>query len=130
MTPTEEKAMPDNPDEQIALAVSPDKTGWPWKECYDCSGGRVGQDPVVVQDWAKDCQPCHGTGRVPVDLADDAYTLKLVEWMAKEGMWWDVVDESVITVAIEDLCCGECTAAKAAVRIRDLIATALKETPA
>ena len=77
----------------IALAMFPERQGWGWTDA-DCAyeGG------CHTESWANECEirDCHGTGRVPVDLAEPRHTLPMVEWAATQE-WWRRYDAGDFT---------------------------------
>ena len=84
-------------NERIALAVDAQRKGWAWKACdagcYCAIRHREGEPPVNYRNERHKsnhcCSTCAGTGRTPVDLAEDAYTLKLEHWFrtCMSGPW-------------------------------------------
>ena len=123
----------------IALAISPDRSGWAWSTCGLCHGagwawrGEVdptGQHEELSAGYSQDatkyrCPRCSGTGRVPIDLANPAHTLELVEWASQhfKGQW-AIRDE--FAHPFHRLATGTLHVEIAAARIRDLICEALK----
>ncbi len=118
MTPT-----PPDPNRLIAEAVSPEREGWAWTGCPFLVGGlsAAGTPGSYCSDGVA-CTRCHGTGRVPVDLADNAYTLKLIEWA------WNRFKNPPIFVAIDRewwAFKADHEAVRFGIEVRDRIAEAL-----
>jgi len=137
--------MPDDRNLTIALAISPDRSGWAWSTCGLCHGAGwawrgevdpIGQHEELSAGYSQDatkyrCPRCSGTGQVPIDLADPAHTLKLVEW-AREWAWArkrfpEYLLEDIAGILNDLAGRQDMSAETAAARIRDMIYEALKE---
>jgi len=128
----------DNADKNltIALAVKPKRFGWPWRRCGYCRGmGRCRPAGLPVRQLSisklEPCHACQGAGQVPIDLADPAHTLKLVEW-AREWAWArkrfpEYLLEDIAGILNDLAGRQDMSAETAAARIRDMIYEALKE---
>ena len=88
--------------------------------------------------WETGCGPGAMTENhsgIPIDFAHPVYTLKLIEWAAKQGWWAQAgcLKSSTLSPAVMVMCRLVClttaanksTAAEAATAVRDYIAEAL-----
>lgn len=69
--------MPDS-NEQIALAVNPDRSGWAWEDC---------PFQYLHAGLTKPCPGCYGTGRVPISLEKPEYHLYLWGWARSTALY-------------------------------------------
>ncbi len=123
---------PTDPNTVISLAMNPamsDPAAWAdCDACKTCGMVPMGESSEGEREM-KTCPTCHGKGKVPVDWADPAMTLRLVEWATK--MFWREKGEAVVWHNSMDEI-GEvlsqfttCTIIWMAASIRDIISKAI-----
>ena len=134
-------------NELIANAISPEREGWAWKLCGCSKDGYDGEGTPYVGSPYKECETCHGTGRVPVDLADPSQTWRIICWfngiyaekaVERNGLVGDKASHSRLRClgdawrGIEAEFCNAGLNDEApngsSIRIRDLIAAAIEQS--